>query len=327
MRSDSHAAIWTNANLADAALAYLVKQTGEHPLLHAADGKTSNLHAGTPDPQLAAATIAFGQPDPQQIIDLPNVKWVHLTSAGYTRYDTDAMRAALRSRGGQLTNSSSVYNDPCAQHVIAMMLAGARQLPQAYAEHHGVRGWRSTEVRAGCYLLTGQSALIYGYGAIARRLVEFLKPFDMKITAVRRTVRGDENCDTVTLDAAEPLLATADHVINILPASDSTTHFFDAARLGKLKPEATFYNIGRGTTVDQAALVHVLQRGLIKAAFLDVTDPEPLLSDSPLWAMENCHLTPHSAGGHATEFMRLAEHFVTNLRHFDAGQPLQDRVF
>src|SRR5262249_17394433 len=85
----------------------------------------------SPDPALAQADIAFGQPDPKQVIELPNLRWVHLNTAGYTKYDRDDVRAALKSRGGILTNSSGVYSEPCAQHVMAMILSLARGLPAA----------------------------------------------------------------------------------------------------------------------------------------------------------------------------------------------------
>ncbi len=86
------------------------------------------------DPLLEQADIALGQPDPKQIMNLPRLRWVHLTSAGYTRYDRPEIKSALRARGAILTNSSSVYAEPCAQHVLAMMLGFARQLPQCQDE-------------------------------------------------------------------------------------------------------------------------------------------------------------------------------------------------
>jgi phosphoglycerate dehydrogenase-like enzyme len=84
--------------------------------------------------------------------------------------------------------------------------------------------------------------------------------------------------------------------------------------------------VGRGTTVDQTALLAALQSGRLAAAYLDVTDPEPLPVDHPLWSAPNCYITPHSAGGHRTEPMRLAGHFLDNLRRFERGEPLLDRV-
>ena len=93
------------------------------------------------------------------------------------------------------------------------------------------------------------------------------------------------------------------------------------------RPTAAFYNIGRGTTVDQnGALLNALQSNKLAAAWLDVTDPEPLPPDHPLWTAANCHITPHTAGGHHDEFDRLVKHFLANLDRFTRGQELRDRV-
>jgi phosphoglycerate dehydrogenase-like enzyme len=93
-----------------------------------------------------------------------------------------------------------------------------------------------------------------------------------------------------------------------------------------MKEGAVFYNIGRGTTVDQEALVGALNGGRLAAAWLDVTDPEPLPPTHPLWTAPNCHITPHTAGGHNDEFHRLVGHFLGNLDRYVRGETLKDRV-
>jgi phosphoglycerate dehydrogenase-like enzyme len=115
-------------------------------------------------------------------------------------------------------------------------------------------------------------------------------------------------------------------VINLLPANESTLGFFDAKRLGRLRSDAYFYNIGRGTTVDQIALSALLREGRIAGAHLDVMSPEPLPPNDPLWDTPNCFLTPHTAGGFRGEMTRLVEHFLENLRRFQANEPLLNRV-
>ena len=122
------------------------------------------------------------------------------------------------------------------------------------------------------------------------------------------------------------LLPLADHLINILPDNPSTERFVTAGRLAMLKPGAIYYNIGRGTTVDQAALLEALQSRCLAAAYLDVTDPEPLPPDHPPWTTPNCFITPHTAGGQAREQYRLVEHFLANVKRFQRGEPLLDRV-
>ncbi|MEO6725182.1 MAG: NAD(P)-dependent oxidoreductase, partial [Blastocatellia bacterium] len=128
-------------------------------------------------------------------------------------------------------------------------------------------------------------------------------------------------------DELEKHLPLADHIINILPASAATRHFVNAELLAAMKPGALFYNIGRGSTVDQPALIAALESGKLAAAYLDVTEPEPLPPDHPLWTAPNCFITPHTAGGHIGERDRLVRHFLENLRRFTTGETLNDRVF
>ena len=273
------------------------------------------------------AEILFGQPDPSALLRGGAVRWVQLTSAGYTRYDRDDLRAVLRTRDAALTNSSRVFDEACAQHLVAMLLALARELPRCLDNQRSPRVWLHDEPRAGRrFLLNGQSVVIYGYGAIARRVVEILHPFGLRLTGVRRRLRGDEAVPMLTEAEADTRLGEMDHVFNLLPANASTTHYFDAARFSRCKPGACFYNIGRGTTVDQDALIASLRTGHLAVAYLDVTDPEPLPPEHPLWAALNCFITPHIAGTHDNEETRLAEHFLANLAAFEAGQAMTDRV-
>ena len=123
--------IWTNANLPIKETDVLAASVLPHRLLYATEMSSLNLKTCPPDLQLAQADIAFGQPDADQIIRSPKLKWVHLTTAGYTPYDRDDLREALRTRNARLTTSSGVYSEPCAQHVLAMMMAFARGIPES----------------------------------------------------------------------------------------------------------------------------------------------------------------------------------------------------
>ncbi len=279
-----------------------------------------------PAPVEPAPDILLGQPEVAYLL-AQDVRWVEVTSAGYTDYDRDDLRASLRARGIPFTNTSSVFDEACAQHLLAMILALARELPRCLDNQRGGRAWLATETRRGRrFLLNGQSVIIYGFGAIGRRLVELLRPLSMEITGVRRSPRRDEGIPMVTPDAADAALAQADHVIDILPANDATKRFFDAAHFARCKRGARFYNIGRGTTVDQANLIAALGSGQLGAAYLDVTDPEPLPPEHPLWDTPNCFITPHLGGTHDREQAQLVEHFLANLAAFQSGAPLTDRV-
>ncbi|HUB26558.1 MAG TPA: NAD(P)-dependent oxidoreductase, partial [Tepidisphaeraceae bacterium] len=187
--------------------------------------------------------------------------------------------------------------------------------------------WLAARIRGRSQVLEGQTILILGFGAIGRRLSEMLRPFRVKLLAVRRTVRGDEPVPTFPMTEMDRLLAEANHVVSILPGGDSTNQIIDARRLALMKPSAVFHNVGRGTTVDQSALRAALGAGQLAAAYLDVMNPEPLPPDDPLWTTPNCFITPHTAGGSDDEFERVVRHFLANLGRFVRADKLQDRVY
>jgi phosphoglycerate dehydrogenase-like enzyme len=319
--------IFCNAELSPAGAALLLQGIGPHRLLVSVAVVTP-VDRGVRDPLLAGADVAFGQPDVEQVLASPRLRWVQLSSAGYTAYDRADLRAAFGQRGAALTKSSLVYDEPCAEHLLAFLCAQARQLPAALASQRQGRGWPQREVRNHSRLLREQSAVIVGFGSIGRRLVELLAPLSMRLTAVRNQLGGDEPIATYLVDdpRTAAALAAADHVIDVLPESRSTARFFDAARFAGLKPGAVFYNVGRGATVDQEALLAALISGRLAAAYLDVVSPEPLPPDHPLWTAPSCFITPHTAGGHDTESERQVRHFLENLARFTAGRPLLDQV-
>ena len=174
--------------------------------------------------------------------------------------------------------------------------------------------------------LTGQTVILLGYGAIGRRLTELLAPFRMKIYAVRRSVRSETGVHIIPEEKISSVLPLADHVVNILPDNDATRNYVNARRLGCCKPGAKFYNVGRGTTVDQAALLEALNSGRLGAAYLDVLEPEPLPPEHPLWTAPNCFITPHTAGGRHDQDEALVKHFLANLAAFERGEPMTDRI-
>jgi phosphoglycerate dehydrogenase-like enzyme len=226
-----------------------------------------------------------------------------------------------------MTNSSSVFDEPCAQHVVAFMLAWARKLPQALESQFDGQVWAYDKLRAISRILADETVLILGFGAIGRRVAELLAPFRLRLISVRRTVHGDEPIEAHAISELDSLLPRADHIVNVLPASSSTDRLMSAERFELVKPGAIFYNVGRGTTLDQPALIAALESGRLGAAYLDVTDPEPLPSDHPLWLTPNCYITPHVAGGMQDEMLQLVRHFLDNLRLFESGAPLEDRIF
>ena len=278
------------------------------------------------DPAFQDVDIAFGQPDLESIYESKSLRWVHVSSAGFTRYDTAEFRQHAANKGLVVTNSSSVYAEACAQQALAFIMAHERKLPQSLKVRaaSGTPAWN--ELRSACGLLQDQTILILGYGAIAARLVEMLAPFKLRVIAMRRKPKGDEGVEMIKPEALAEHLALADHVVNILPENADSVGFFDAEKFTLMKAGAAFQNIGRGTTVDQSALYETLQSRHLSAAWLDVTDPEPLPDEHPLWTLENCFITPHIAGGYGAEANSLVAHFLENYRRFVDGKPLLDQV-
>ncbi len=318
--------IWCNTEFQPAAARLLAEGLASHRLVIAQSANASVLTAGASDESLAEADIALGQPHVDDCLRYEKLRWIELTTAGYTRYDRDDVRETLRARGMVMTNASSVFADPCAQHVLAMMLGLARQLPASLRDQLTDQSWHYAERRYDSRLLTGQTVLLLGYGAIGRRLAELLAPFGMMVLAVRRQVRSERGVRIIPEENVSAALAQADHVVNILPDNDSTRNYVNARRLSCCKPGARFYNVGRGTTVDQNALLDALHSGRLGAAYLDVTDPEPLPPSHALWTAPHCYITPHTAGGRHDQDEALVRHFLTNLAAFERRGSFVDRI-
>lgn len=318
--------IFSDSPLSESAARILADGIAPHEIIEPQKRLSSILAKPEPDPAFPLADIAFGQPDLDSIARSSRLKWIQVSSAGFTRYDTPEFRALAVARGLIVTNSSSVYAAACAEHVFSFMLAQSRMLAPALRSHAGNGSEEYFQLRGDSVSLRGQSLVILGFGGIASHLMKLLAPFDMQITAMRRNPRGDEGFPTVTPADLPAVLATADHVINILPDNAASLKFMDAERFARMKPGAVFYNIGRGSTVDQDALLGALRSSHLAAAWLDVTEPEPLPEDHPLRHEPNCFITPHIAGGHAHESETLVRHFIGNFKRYLEGTPLLDRV-
>lgn len=317
--------IWTNVRLEEPELDLFREETKGHQLILAAAGPHVLAENGG-DPQIGSATIVFGQPSAEDIVASKNLRWLHVSSAGYARYDRKDLFDHFSASQIAFTNSSSVFSEPCAEHALSVLLAHGRQLYPSYLDQLRNREWQQNERRAAESLLSEQTILIAGFGSIGHRLAEFLKPFGCTIFGFRRHPEPVPGITVLALDELGATLPVADQVLNFLPENSETTRFFDKDKFSRFKPGACYYSLGRGTTTDQNALLDALTAGQIRAAYLDVTDPEPLPPDHPLWSAPNCYITPHSSGGHHNESLRLTKHFLTNLRRFENGEPLIDRI-
>lgn len=308
--------VWSNHEV-NASLAALLRKRVEARGWACAEGN---------DEAAAGAEVLLGQPSLQWLRKCRSVRWLHVTSAGYGRYAE--AQAEFTERRVTLTKSSEVFAMPCAQHVLSFMLAQCRQLPAAFEIQRSNRVWAHEVVRGNCRVLQGESVAIVGYGRIGACLAELLAPFNAHIEGLRRSPGGPGSLPMHELGSAagDACVFGADHVVNLLPGAEATERFFDARRIAGLKPGSVFYNVGRGSTVDQDALLAALQGGKLAGAWLDVAAPEPLPPEHPLWAMPNCHITPHAAGGRQDEAEVLLHHFLDNFDRFVDGKQLVDVV-
>lgn len=281
---------------------------------------------GIPDriEQAQALAIHWKSPPIEEILNAAkNLKWIHLRSTGIDGIS----KGALADRGITLTNGSGNHAPNIAEHVLAMMLAFARQLPHYIrAQEQGV--W--TPLHAGrVFELGDQHLVILGLGAIGMELAQRAKAFGMRVTGVKRsanpaTLPGVDN--VVGMDDLDVVLPEADHVVLALPLTDATFKFMDARRLALLRPEARLYNVGRGQLIDQDALITLLKNSKIAGAGLDVTEPEPLPQDSELWRLQNVIITSHSAGHTPKSYERFETLVIENIDRFIAGRPLLNTV-
>lgn len=248
---------------------------------------------------------------------VPNLRWLHSMSAGV---DSPVFQTML-DNGARLTSSSGSSARPIARTALMYLLALARDLPRTLrAQATGDWAWeRWTE-------LEGRRLSVVGYGPIGMEVARLAEAFGIATTVVRRSVRGDEAFPTRTLDELADVAASSDAMVVALPLNDDTRGIVSAAVIAALPADALFVNVGRGDLVDQAALTDALATGRLGGAGLDVTTPEPLPPDDPLWRLPNVIITPHNSGSTDGSDRRATEAFLTNLGHWVNGEPLVNEV-
>ena len=245
-----------------------------------------------------------------------NLKWLSSIYAG-----VDGMPLAqLQAQGTVVTNGSGINAITIAEYVIMGMLnvaKGYRDVVRAQDRHE----WLDDS--PGKVELAGSRALIIGAGAIGALVETRLKAFDVDVVTVRR--KPAAGC--LGPNEWQAQLGAFDWVILAVPATAETSKLVGAAELAAMKPTATLINIARGSVIDQDALVSALRDKVIGAAFLDVTDPEPLPANHPLWAEGNAHITMHLSGRAQDKmFARSVARFLDNLARYQAGEPLTHQV-
>ena len=241
-----------------------------------------------------------------------NLKWLNSIYAGLDFLPMDV----LIERGITVTNGAGINALTIAEYVVMGMLniaKGYRDVVRAQER----REWLLDS--PGKRELAGSKALLLGYGAIGKLIKPRLEGFDVDVTVVRRTPAEG----VLTPDQWRDKLGEFDWVILAVPATPETDGMIGAAELAAMKSDAVLVNIARGAVIDQPALVDALTAKTIGGAFLDVTTPEPLPADHPLWALDNAHITMHLSGRAQDKmFMRSADRFLDNLNKYLKGQPV-----
>jgi phosphoglycerate dehydrogenase-like enzyme len=245
------------------------------------------------------------------LAEVPDARWVQLPFAGVER----VAEAGLLDDERIWTCAKGAYAEPVAEHALALALAGLRHLPTRVVA-------RSWGIPAGTSLYD-QPVTIVGGGGIATSLLEQLAPFRVEATVVRR--RADPvpgAARTLSVDRLHEALDGALVVVLALALTPDTERIIGAAELEAMSTSAWLVNVARGRHVDTDALTAALSSGVIAGAALDVTDPEPLPDGHPLWDLENCIVTPHTADTIEMVIPLLADRIRTNVRRLVAGEPL-----
>lgn len=277
----------------------------------------SGIGAAADSDVLWIGSPAFGRgEDIERAIEAARrLRWLTTPAAGVEGMPLQA----IASRGLTLTNGAGLHAVPIAEFVVMAMLAAAKEFRE-FVRAQDRSEWMSQPPTLG--ELQGSSALIVGLGGIGQAIAERLRAFGVEVTGVRRSGAGG----SLRPEQWRDRLAGFDWVIIAAPLTGGTTHVIGESELRAMKRTAWLVNIARGGLVDQTMLVRALREGWIGGAYLDVTDPEPLPSESPLWTIPNVIISPHSSALSARLYERVAELFFDNLDRFLSGRPLRNVV-
>ncbi|MGY1836527.1 phosphoglycerate dehydrogenase [Blastococcus sp. SYSU DS0510] len=256
---------------------------------------------------------------------MPQLRWVQTLAAG-----PDAVLAAGFPDDVTITAGSGLHDRTVTEHALALTLALVRRLPaagRAQADHRWadeLGGLQPLRPESGpVTTLIGARVLVWGFGAIGQTLAPVLSALGAAVRGAARSAGERSGFVVVAEESLEQELGRTDVLIMILPSTPATDRALDARRLAALPAHAYVVNVGRGSTVDESALVAALTEGRLAGAALDVTETEPLPADSPLWETPNLVLTPHAAGGRPVGADDLV---AANVAALLAGRDLRNVV-
>ena len=269
-----------------------------------------------PRPLYRRASVILGNPTVEELAACENLRLLQTRSAGTDRYQ----KPGVLPEGAVLLSASGAYGHSVSEHMFAMLLSLMKRLP-AYRDQQRSGIWNDL---GPVKTLAGALVLCVGTGDLGSSFARLCKALGARTAGVRRDARKPaRGIDRMyPVDQLDGLLPRADVVALMLPHSAETVHLMDRRRLLLMKQDAILLNGGRGTAVDCAALAEVLEEGRLWGACLDVTDPEPLPADHPLWGQERAVLTPHTAGGDhlAGTADRIAAIALEHLTSFLKGE-------
>ena len=278
---------------------------------------------------LGNAEVVLGSFPRAALADAPRLRWVQSWSAGVDwllEADDDTELPA----GLVLTTASGVHPVAIAEHVLAVLLAFARDLP-AWFDAQRERRWGRAEEpdRARTFELAGRRMTLLGVGEVGSRIAHVAHALGVHVTAVRHhpddaDVEGVDH--TVGDDGLLDVLPATDLLVITLPLTDATRGLVGAGEIAALPDHAVVVNVGRGEVVDQGALTSALAGGRLGGAALDVFETEPLPDDSPLWGLDNVIVTPHAAGYTPHYAGRALALFLDNWGRYRRGEPLENVV-
>ncbi|MBE6002695.1 MAG: D-2-hydroxyacid dehydrogenase [Lachnospiraceae bacterium] len=260
--------------------------------------------------------IIFGNVSPDVISRAPKLRWLQTNSAGVDPY----CKEGVMSEGAILTSASGAYDTSVSEWMVTVSFMLARK-SDLYMRHQVERIW---QIEGKVLSVEDSTTLVLGLGSIGMHYARKMHALGSYVIGVTRHSR-DEKPDFVdeltTVEHLDELLPRADYIAMVLPGTAENVNIIDAKRLGLMKDTAFLINAGRGNAVDNMALNEALRDGRIGGAALDVTSPEPLPSDHPLWDAPRCIITPHIAGQFflAKTFRNIVKISGENLKKFLSG--------
>lgn len=268
------------------------------------------------------AHVIIGNVAPELVAQASRLELMQLNSAGTDGYT----RKGVLCPGAKLANATGAYGLAISEHMLGMLLTLQKKL-YLYRDQQKEHVWRDA---GPVQSIWGSTTLVVGMGDIGGEFAKRMKALGSHVIGIRRTAgEAPEYVDTIdTVEHLSLYLGQADIIAMSLPGTSATYHIFDQKVFAALKPGAILLNVGRGTAIDQNALYEALTEGSLAACGIDVTDPEPLPADSPLWGCENLLITPHVSGGfHLKEtFERIVGIAANNLKALADGKPIRNEV-